>query len=63
MLKMFCGLTREEKVYLEDVGLCGTLSFKSILKSKDRWLGLDLSALIFERVEGFCEHNNETLIL
>jgi len=32
-------------------------------KNKNGWPLLDLSALIFERVVGFCEHNNETLIL
>jgi hypothetical protein len=63
MLKMFCGLTRDEKDYLEDVGLCGALSFKWVLKNKNGWLGLDLSAPVFERVAGFCEHNNEILIL
>jgi hypothetical protein len=30
MLKMFCGLTQDEEDYLEDAGLCGTLSFKWI---------------------------------
>lgn len=63
MLKMFRALTRDEKDYLEDFSLCGTLSFKWILRSKNGWLGLDLSALIFKGVAGFCEHNNETLIL
>lgn len=48
-LEAFCGLTQDEKDHLEDVGLCGTLSFKWILKNKSQWLGLDLSALIFER--------------
>jgi hypothetical protein len=53
MLKMFCGLTRDGKGYLEDVGLCGTLSFKWILGNKNRGLGLYLSALIFERIVFF----------
>jgi len=61
--KMFCGLARDEKDYLENVGLCGALSFKWILKKKNGWLGLDLSAVIFERLVGFCEHNNETSVL
>lgn len=53
MLKVFCGLTRDEKDYLEEVGLCGTLSFKWVLKNKNGWLGLDLFELIFEWVAGF----------
>ena len=60
---MFCGLTRDEEDYLEEVGLCRTVSFKWSLKNKNGWLGLDLSALEFERVAVFCEHNNESLIV
>lgn len=59
---MFCGLTQDED-YLEDAGLCGTLSFKWILKKKNEWLGLDSSALECKREACFCEHNNENLIL